>query len=268
MNVVYFRFGANLADDEEVEAAQRYFPIVRLRTEIPYTTRLVIPRYSALPFYEELEADVANRGCRLVNTYAQHRFVADVTAYEPLLFGITPRTWTSWSDLPKGAYVVKGRTNSRKHEWRDRMFAPTRADVPRVARSLLDDDLIRSQGLVAREYVPLVRLGDGINGLPISNEWRFFVLDGEIPVSGFYWASEPETCPCPETPDGAVALVQEAIRRVGLRCRFYVVDVAETLSGRWIVIELNDGQQSGPSMADVDLLYGRLAETLAKGRTE
>ena len=38
--------------------------------------------------------------------------------------------------------------------------------------------------------------------------------------------------------------------------------------GRWIVIELNDGQQSGPSMADVDLLYGRLAETLAKGRTE
>jgi len=41
-----------------------------------------------------------------------------------------------------------------------------------------------------------------------------------------------------------------------------VVDVARTESGEWIVIELNDGQQSGLSDNDPDQLYSNMKKML------
>jgi len=41
----------------------------------------------------------------------------------------------------------------------------------------------------------------------------------------------------------ALALGREVARRVDVP--FLVVDVAQEVSGRWIVIECNDGQESG-----------------------
>ena len=260
---IYFRQG-DWTDTAEFDAAKRYFHTVRCRTEIP-TGRLVIPRYSMLPFPEELVADVKNLGGRLINTVQQHDFVADISIWSRYLNGLTPPAYFQWANLPKGAYVIKGFTNSRKHEWRNRMFAPTREDIPRIVNSLLDDDLIKSQGIVVRPYVPLRKLGEGINGLPISNEWRFFVVDGLILCGGFYWASEPDCCPTegPCTPpNGALTIAHKAIARVGTRIPFFVVDVAEKADGDWIVIELNDGCMSGLSMIPPDMLYKALAEHL------
>ena len=260
--VVYFRKGA-WTDGDEWEACARHLPTVYQRTQIPPGS-LVIPRYSALPFYQELERDAHILGSTLINSYEQHSYVADIRKYFPDLDGITPRTWDMWGNLPEGQYIVKGTTNSRKHEWRTRMFCACKADIPRVVSSLLDDDLLCSQSLVVREYVPLKTFGLGINDLPITNEWRFFVLGRQILCAGWYWASEPDWGP-PEPmspPVEATRLVQEAINRVGDRVQFFVVDVAETAAGPWIVIELNDGQQSGLSMIDPDVFYSKLAEAL------
>ena len=259
---VYFRVGL-WTEEEEFTACSRYFPTVRCRTAIPEGS-LVVPRYSMLPFASELARDVANLKGQLINTVEQHEYVADIRQYYPDLDGITPRTWTMWGDLPEGSYVVKGTTNSRKHEWNSRMFAKTKADVPRIVGSLYDDDLIRDQGIVVREYVPLVTYGEGINELPITNEWRFFILDQKILVGGYYWASEPEYCPCDpmSPPAGAVEMVKEAITRVGDKIRFFVVDVAEMQRGGWMVVELNDGCQSGVSLIEYDVLYSKLAVQL------
>jgi hypothetical protein len=43
---------------------------------------------------------------------------------------------------------------------------------------------------------------------------------------------------------------------------FFVMDVALTESGRWIVIELNDGQMAGLSENDPDVLYGNMKKML------
>ena len=256
--VVYFRTG-DWTEKEEFDACAAALPTVRCRTAVPAGS-LVIPRYSMLPFPEELALDVAERHCVLINTVDQHKFVADIRRYYPVIEALTPRTWTTWAGLPEGAYVLKGTTNSRKHEWATRMYAASLADVPRVAGSLLDDDLIKSQGLVVREYVPLVAYGEGINGQIIANEWRAFVLDGTILAMGYYWANEAELCPnLDHIPAGAVAMVERAIQCIGDRIRFYVVDVAERTAGGWIVIELNDGCQSGLSMIDPCAFYAALA---------
>lgn len=258
--IIYFR--AIDPDTEELDAARKHFPLYLFRTDIPRGS-LVIPRYTYLPFPEELHADATNLGCRLINSLAEHKYVGDIRNYLPDLGDLTPRTWTNWANLPEGmSFVLKGITNSRKFEWSKRMFAATREDVPRVASSLLDDALIKDQGLVVREYIPLKRFGVGLNGLPITNEWRVFILDGEVLSSGFYWANEPDLQPYAKLPNPAVELVDEVARRVGSKIRFYVVDVAETASGDWIVIELNDGCMSGLSTIDPDEFYHRLKQKL------
>ncbi|HVF84662.1 MAG TPA: ATP-grasp domain-containing protein, partial [Abditibacteriaceae bacterium] len=46
-----------------------------------------------------------------------------------------------------------------------------------------------------------------------------------------------------------------------IRSNFFSMDVAQTRSGEWIVIELGDGQVAGlPSPKDVEPFYKRLAQ--------
>lgn len=294
---ILFRTGSH-TDDEEFAAACRYFDVSRYRGAVP-AGKLCIPRYSALPFYEELEADLALSGTKLINSYAQHQFVADIRqwvprlrhteqkfvpgasplergTWVPFLHELTPATWTEWHSLPDNmSFVVKGATNSRKAAWATRMYCPTKADVPRIAASLLDDALIADQGLVVREFVPLRTFAVGINGLPITNEWRFFCLNGRIIDAGYYWASEPDyewlgVDASDDTPDHregeapapakAVFLVQQVLSLISNDIPFVVVDVAEKAEGGWICIELNDGSMSGLSMIPPDRFYKRLAE--------
>lgn len=259
--VVYFR--RSPLDTEEFDICSSYFKTVECRTEIP-SGSLVIPRYSALPFYQELEKDVKNNGSRLINSFSQHSFVADIRKYAPFLGNMTPKTYSIWANLPEGSYVVKGITNSRKHEWLRRMFAKTVADIPRIVNSLLDDDLIKEQGVVVREFVPLKTFAIGINGLPITNEWRFFCLNGKPFIGGYYWSQESHLCQddVENPPSQAWDLAKKACERIGEYIPFFVVDVAETKNGDWVVIELNDGQMAGPCMIGLDEFYSRLRKEI------
>ena len=235
----------------------------------------VIGRYSVLPFYDETYADLANLGYQLANSPEQHRFCADIKIWSQLLADFTPRTWTEgWDRLPDGAYVLKGATNSRKHKWNTHMFAPTKADVPTVFARLLDDSLIAPQGIVAREYVPLVKLGDQINGAPFTHEYRLFYWGRRFVAGGFYWSSFEDAENFKGVPAAARAMgdkCADAMLAAAIEsgaetwplqgvwpAMFYVLDVAETQAGNWILIEVNDGQMSGLSEIDPVEFYRSL----------
>ena len=100
-------------------------------------------------------------------------------------------------------------------------------------------------------------------------EYRFFCLDGKILSSGFYWinfADEIKDLIPTKTPDGATKLVEQVLRILEDKIRFVVVDVALKADGNeWIVVELNDGQQSGISMNDPEVLYKNLYQMLISG---
>jgi hypothetical protein len=52
--------------------------------------------------------------------------------------------------------------------------------------------------------------------------------------------------------------LDKVIARVAKHIRFWVVDVARTASGEWLVIELNDGAQSGLSEIEPAAFYREL----------
>lgn len=270
--VIYTRKGFKPWEQEELPSASQHFPVYNQRTLIPEGS-LVIPRYSALPFYKELENDVKILGSRLLNTYNQHNYVADIINWYGDLENLTFPTWTLDSYFPdnvNGPFVLKGRTNSKKDKWNTHMFAKNKKEAIKVLGNLRDDDFIEPQGIVLRQYIPLVKLlEDPINKMPVTMEYRFFCLDGKILSSGFYWinfADEVKDLISTKTPDGATKLVEQVLRIIEDKIRFVVVDVALKADGNeWIVVELNDGQQSGISMNDPEVLYKNLYQMLISG---
>lgn len=254
---------------EEEDVARACLPVLTSRMSVPRGAR-VLARYGLWPdtHYRTLQLDLGFLGATPINSFSQHAWVAGFDGWggtAGVLSGLTPRSWRDWSRLPQGAYVVKGVTNSRKSSWNRRMFAATREDVPRVAMSLLDDYAIAEQGLVVREYVPLEKLGEGLNGLPVSNEWRTFWLvttaGPRLLTSGFYWEQAfPGLSPHEALPPQAEALARVAAERVAPFVNFFVVDVAKTAAGAWIVIEINDGQMSGLCGCSASDLYSSFRE--------
>lgn len=263
---------------EELEAITEFFPATFMRTGVPHRIDnepqwLVIGRYSVLPYYQELIRELVFRGARLINSYEQHQFVADIGQWSEVLGELTPKTWKqgSFDELPSDkSFVLKGQTNSKKFLWRTHMFAEGRYAVREVFGRLLDDTLIGTQTIYAREYIPLVNFGKDINGLPITKEIRIFVLFGEVVGSGYYWSNHVDEVrklyndELPSIDEVPEKFLQKVINKIGDLVSFYTVDIAQTDKGEWIVIDLNDGQMSGLSEVRPRDLYRSMHELLRK----
>lgn len=219
----------------------------------------VIGRYSVLPFYGELEDDLFSINAKLVNSYANHRWVANFDYYEQLK-DFTFETWDQnefpYSDY-QGPFIVKGRTNSKKHKWSTHMFAKDRRDAVEVAIKILDDSHYDDQGIIYRKYIPLKKLSEGLTGIPFSNEWRFFFLYGKLVDYGYYWSISDRRDLASIDKEGLefAQMIADVAKNY---CPFVVVDIAEKADGGWILVELNDGQMSGLSDIDPFSFYSNL----------
>ncbi len=248
---------------DELEAANWFFKCTNRRPEITRDD-LVIGRYSLWPFYADQAKDIDYVGARLINNYNQHLYIADLGNYVMDLAELTPRTWRSLEDLPeKGPFVVKGETNSRKSHWKRDMFAETKTDAIMIANRLADDSLLGQQKLYIRQYIPLVKYMDGVNGMPVTKEFRFFVAYGHLLCGGYYWQNYVDDIGgVPSADEVPREFLQDVIERVGDQSNFYTIDVGQTINGDWIVIELNEGQQAGLSCNDPFKLYENLSRVL------
>lgn len=262
--VPYILFRMDDDNREEYEVANEIWGdrMNRFRSEIPKDT-LVIGRYSCLPFYKDLEDELHSMGSRLLNSHQEHLYIAEMDWYQDLV-GLTPKTWfeVGYATAPETehGWVVKGRTNSRKFKWSTHMYAPNREALEEVMTRLWDDTLIGDQGLAVREYVPLRELGQGINGMPVTNEWRCFFLGQDLISAGYYWSQAEFAEDMTDFPKEAEVIARLAAAKLAPNVPAFVVDVGEKAEGGWTVIEVNDFQMSGLSMNDPVPFYQRLLE--------
>lgn len=251
-------------EENELLLCKKYFPVFKNRSAVP-SNSLVIPRYSALPFYKELEEDVTILGSKLLNSYREHRYVADLKNYYEDLKHFTPQTWFKMEHVPdnEGPFVLKGETNSRKDKFSTHMFARDKQEAIQVMMRLMDDSLIGQQEIYIRKFMEFESFGTGMAELPIINEYRVFVLDGKILSKGFYWSSHMDIATDIVNSDSIpVEFLNSVIDIVKNNIRFFVIDVARLKNGNWMVIELNDGQQAGLSENNPDDLYFNMSKTL------
>lgn len=258
--VIYYRHDRAVSTEAEEAAMEASFRVVRSRLDVE-PDEICIARYNALPFYKELEEDLSRKGARLINTYNQHRWIADLGRWYYDLEGLTPETWSKIEQVPDSAFpiVVKGETNSKKFLWDTHMFARSRQKAIEIMCNLIDDGVISGQHIYFRRFVPLVTYLEGIRNIPVTKEFRVFVCNRQILSTGYYWSNYLDDLPeVPDPRDVPKDFLRRVVRRVGNKASFYAVDVAQTLRGDWIVVELNDGQMSGLSENDPSVLYPNL----------
>ena len=258
---------------QESSVVEKYFRCIPTRM-FAEPNQLVISRFSALPFYKEIQDDLEWNGAKMINSYHQHRYIADLWTWYQDLSEFTPKTWSELYKIPNnGPFVLKGETNSKKFLWGTHFFAADKCQAIEVYSRLISDSILQYQNIYIREYVPLEHLASGLQGLPISREYRFFVYKKVILSGGFYWSSHTDEIvekgidlDPNEVPRDFLNSVINKIQSTefGTPPTYYVIDVAKTREGEWIVIELNDAQLSGLSDNNPETLYSNLQAALAK----
>ena len=262
MNKILFR--KSLAEEEEFNIASQYFDVIESRALIEQND-FVIPRYSALPYFEELEKDINILGGRLINNYQEHRYIANLFNWYNDLKDYTPKTWNSLQEVDSdGPFVLKGETNSRKHLWNTHMFAADKDRLKEVYFRLQDDSLIGSQDIIIREYESFKAFDYGIGGIPITKEFRFFCYGDKVLASGYYWSNfeeiqESNQLNSNEVPKG---FLKKIMKVVSAHTNFYVLDVAQRKDLKWRLVEINDGMMSGLSMVNAHELYSNLKKVI------
>jgi hypothetical protein len=262
-------FRASLAEEPELLAAAKHFPVLDSRVKAS-PGDFIIPRYSVVPFAKEFFDDMNYVGAKTINSYQQFRYIADLKNYTNDLGDLTPRTWLASEgifNLPENkSFVLKGETNSKKFEWQEMMFAENKQRVSEIQGKLLKDGIIGDQEIYIREYIPLKTFAISFKGLPITNEYRFFICNKQVVSSGYYWSNyyndltaEGHDLRSEQVPS---SFIQKVIDKVGSNSNAFVIDVGETKEGEWIVIELNAFEQSGLSENNPDILYSNLKTIL------
>lgn len=248
---ILFREHLAPADERHVLAGQPN--VTSYRSQVK--PGVVVGRYATLPHYEELQVDLVMAEACLANSVAAHQWIAKLKWYETFR-DHTPETWNE-HELPHldGPFVIKGETNSKKWQWRTHMFAETRSDAARVIADLRQDSMIGDQAIKIRRYVPLKVHEPAVIGPPFAHEYRFFFWKTVLLASGYYWATA-ETYP--DVPLEAEEFARSLASTAANHATFFVLDVALTEAGKWILVEINDGQQSGLCTINPQQLYDRL----------
>jgi hypothetical protein len=254
-----------LVRDDDPGRAVRRVPEQAQPVLAAYRGWMVTPRqYGRL--YEALSA----RGVVLINDPDQYRHCHHLPESYPVIEGLTPRSVWLTGDLglnrimealvPFGnaPVIVKDFVKSRKHEWAEACYIPSAADRDAVARvvarflELQGEDL--NEGLVFREFVEFEPVGiHPKSGMPLTQEYRVFWLDGSPVFWSPYWAEgEYEVTDPPIERFSALA--------AAVRSRFFTMDLARRRDGGWMIVELGDGQVSGlPRESDAGRFYSALA---------
>jgi len=201
--------------------------------------------------YERRFNELAREGITLVHSPEDHARCSELPGWYPLLRDLTPKSvW--FSQIPTageiGAVIgwpmfLKGQRQTSRHRRSLSIFDGPES-FQNAMESIKGDTILNWQGIVCRQYVPLRPVEDPIpDRIPSSFEFRTFWWRGRLVGCGRYWWEGRDYKMEAAEQKEAIEIAGEAARRVAVQ--FLVVDVAQTKLGQWIVIECNDGQESG-----------------------
>jgi hypothetical protein len=224
----------------------------------------IVARYCSVPFTNEMIDDLAHYGCKMINNASQISFATKISEWYPYLEEFSPLTYMpgEWGMIrDDGQFFVRAETGSRKWLWNTHAFANSKSEAIEIANKLMDDSYLGSENVYIREYVPLMKVGELLNGLPESIEYRFFYMGHKMICSGRYWDNESYDN---EPPEEAKKLAMQIASRINYekKCNFYSIDLALTQSGKWVLIEINEGQMSGLCSIPASEFYENLWNSL------
>lgn len=227
----------------------------------------LILRVGAIDDYAQLFHSLQASGLTLINNIEQHNIASLLPNWYPLISTYTPRSkW--YEHLPDVNTImadfafpifIKGERQTNRHQ-----LSTSKASNQQELQNILDhwknDPILNWQKLICREFIPLEKIGDAIGDkIQYSKEFRVFVWKNKVMEMGQYWTNAPTITLSIREQQEIRLLVEKVAQIAGVP--FLVVDVAKTATGAWIVIELNDAQESGYAAVSPLNLWRKIIET-------
>lgn len=253
-------FEIELVDFEELERGDAERSVRTIKTSESEEQALYRGWMLKPDLYEQLYMALGRRNLKPVNDPDSYRHCYYFPESYDLIKEITPasisltvdkdfsfaKLHSKLSAFGNRPLIVKDYVKSRKHEWLEACFIPaadSEKDVERVVGHFLElqgGDL--NEGLVLREYVQFDPIGvHPQSGMPLTREYRLFYFDSKLIAWAPYW--DTALYADQASPDIPFEKFTQVARRI---CsRFFTMDVARTVEGDWLVIELGDGGVAG-----------------------
>lgn len=215
-------------------------------------------------YYEKFYNNCKALGYELINTPEQYKACHWFNGWYESLIGLTPKSLiiprdydirtmmehvAAWMEANQCAVIIKDYVKSLKHDWYEACFIPQDANAFQITKVLakfvaLKEEYNDFQGnLVVRKFVDLKKIGiHERSGMPLSKEYRTFVIDNELLPTYKYWDHGGY-----KTKEGAPSSFIENIADkiyAGTGSKLFTIDVAQLEDGNWTCIEVGDGQVS------------------------
>jgi len=212
----------------------------------------VLLRIGAIDDYTKISSSIESLGMKLLVTEQEHYRASLLEHWYPLISKYTP-TSRIYDELPALDVLmqdftfpvfVKGNRQTSQH--RKSHSVIENIDMYKSLSSRwANDKYLHWQKPVIREYIPLINISDqqDQDKIPHSYEFRLFYWKQTLVGYGRYWNIGNDYHLQKHDEDQAFSLA--AIVAGIIDVPFLAVDIAKTQNDNWIVVEVNDGQESG-----------------------
>ncbi|WP_155828900.1 ATP-grasp domain-containing protein [Butyrivibrio sp. NC2007] len=212
----------------------------------------VLLHIGAIEDYAGVEATIEEMGMHLLIHEAEHIRCSTIEKWYPTIKERTPYTQI-YDELPplenvtddfSFPFFVKGNRQTNHHK-KSQCIIENADQYYTLRNEWGNDKILNWQKVAIREYVPLKVLDSTSfpDSVPISYEFRFFYFEGRCMAYGPYWNIGPQYSLSEGELPEVLELTDWAAHRLGVS--FPAIDVAKTVEGDWIIIEVNDAQESG-----------------------
>lgn len=211
----------------------------------------LVARIGAIADYEQLYHQYLEHGLSLVNTPKQHQLASELEYWYPLVADLSPRSKV-YETFPSAHNVkadfeypvfIKGNRQTAKHN-PELSIARNDKELEWIAKAYTENSILHWQKVVVREFVDLKPLEVQVPGkMKLSLEFRTFWWKGVCVGHGSYWSQYAQYACTPTEKEEGLKLAKKAVNV--LKVPFIVIDLALNVKGEWILIECNDGQESG-----------------------
>lgn len=227
-----------------------------------------VARIGAFEDYCSVFEEALTNGIRLINTPEEQERSSWLPGWYPLIAEHTPRSrW--YPEIPEFDEIaaefalpvfIKGARQTSRHQAAASVIRD-RGDYERAIAIYRADSVLHWQRFVCREFVPLRKV-EGDAGMKVAPafEFRTFWYGRQFLGAGRYWYAVPEYRWTEQERNDALTLAEKVA--IAVDCGFLVVDLAMTQDGRWIVIECNDGMESGYAGVSPFLLWRQLLDQI------
>jgi hypothetical protein len=226
----------------------------------------LILRIGAIHDYVSVYSFFIESGLKLINSIEEHQLVSLLPNWHERISALTPRSMV-YETLPSAAQIeqdfdypifLKGERQTHKH-LKSLCIAENKDELKYILDQWKEDPILHWQRLIVRAFIKLQPIEITRPGeLQKSFEIRVFVWFGNILSIGQYWESEYKIELSKNDETSIRALTEIIYSKISVP--FMVIDFGKILNNDWIVVELNDAQESGYALNSKMQLWSKLKE--------